>query len=130
MSWPNCAWTRWPISAGDRGTRDPDLPLLADVLAADLLLQLDDPVQQGLGAWRAPGHVDVDRHDLVHALRHRVRVPVRAAAVRAGAERDDVLRLRHLVVDPLEGRGHLVGERPGHYQQVRLAGPMGERDHA
>ena len=34
----------------------------------DLLLELDDAVDERLGARRAAGHEDVDRHDLIDAL--------------------------------------------------------------
>ena len=47
-------------------------------------------LEQSLRPGRTPGHVDVDRDDLVDALGHRVGVPVRAAAVGAGAVGDDV----------------------------------------
>src|SRR3954447_16217863 len=58
-------------------------PALRHVLVLDALLQEDDALQQRLGPRRAARHVDVDRDDLVHALGHGVRVPVRAAAVGA-----------------------------------------------
>ena len=87
-------------------------------------------MQQRLRPGRAAGHVHVDRDDLVDALGHRVRVPVRAAAVGARAERDHVLRLGHLVVEPLDRRGHLVGDRAGDDHQVGLARAVRERDHA
>src|SRR6266516_1806424 len=143
-NWP----TRWSrsasasiqghSSAGDPGLRlGPDhdrLQLVARVallegLGADALLQLDDAVQERLGPGRAAGDVDVHRDDLVDAFGDRVGVPVRPAAVGTGAERDHVLRLRHLVVEPLQGGGHLVGEGARHHQQVGLARAVGEGDH-
>src|SRR5579859_4162237 len=57
--------------------------------AADLLLQLDDSVEQLLGAGRAPRHVDVDGHDAVAAAHHRVGIVVVTAAVGAGTHGDD-----------------------------------------
>jgi len=39
-----------------------------DLPGPDLLVQCQDGVQEGLGGWRAPRCVDVDRHDLVDAL--------------------------------------------------------------
>src|SRR4051795_8643883 len=96
-------------------------PADAGLLAGDLLLEAEDAVQQGLRPGRAAGHVDVDRDDLVDALGDRVRVPVGSAAVAAGAEADDVLRFGHLVVEPLDGRRHLVGDCAGHHHQVGLA---------
>src|SRR5919198_791331 len=130
MSSPNWARSRSAISGGDRGRRELATPLLPDVFLADLLLQLDDAVQQRLGTGRASGDVDVHGNDLVDALGHRVGVPVRSAAVGARAERDDVFGVGDLVVYPLEGRGHLVGHRPGHHQEVGLPGAVGEGDDA
>src|SRR5262249_31898193 len=52
------------------------------------------------------------------------------AAVGARAEGDDVLRLRHLLVEPLDRRRHLVGHGAGHDHQVGLPRPRRERDHA
>ena len=104
------------------------IPLVVKVSAGDLLLQLEDALEQRLGAWRAPGHVDVDRDDRVDALGDRVGVPVGAAGVGAGAERDDVLRLGHLVVEAPHGRRHLVGDRAGDDHQVGLPRTGRERD--
>ena len=38
--------------------------------AADLALQLDQAVEQGLGSGRATRHIDIDGHDAVHAAHH------------------------------------------------------------
>src|SRR5512135_171620 len=48
-------------------------------LVRDLVLQLHDPVDHHLRARRAPGDVDVDRDDAVHAQQSRV-VLIEAAA--------------------------------------------------
>src|SRR3954452_248186 len=100
-AWPSAsaaswvAWTCWSVtsssailssgatpspSADDNGFT---LPALSHVLVLDALLQQHDALEQRLGPGRAAGHVDVDRDDLVHALGHRIAVPVGAAAVRA-----------------------------------------------
>src|SRR5436309_2784329 len=44
--------------------------------AADLPLQLHDPVEQSLGGRRAAGDVDVDRNDAVAAAHHRIAVMI------------------------------------------------------
>ena len=88
------------------------------------------PWSSASGRRRAAGDVDVDRDDLVDALGDGVRVPVRAAAVGAGAEGDDVLRLGHLLVEPLDRGRHLVGDRAGDDHQVGLARAGRERDDA
>src|SRR6266545_2971084 len=72
--------------------------------AADLLLQQQHAVEQRLRRGRAARHVDVDRHDAVAAAHHRIGIVVIAAAVGARAHRDDVARLRHLVVDLAQDR--------------------------
>jgi hypothetical protein len=87
------------------------LPTFGHVLPADALLEQDNALEQCFGPRRASGDVHIDRDDLVHALGHRVRIPVRAATVGARTHGDDVLGVGHLVVQPLDRRGHLVGHR-------------------
>src|SRR3954470_4435172 len=94
------------------------LPPGGHVLVLDALLQEDDALEQRLGPRRAPGDVDVDGDDLVDALRDRVAVPIRSAAVRAAAHRDDVLRVRHLLVEPADGGDDLVGDGAGDDDEV------------
>src|SRR3954469_8091884 len=84
--------------------------VVADALVLDALLQQHDALDEGLGPRRAAGDVHVDGHDLVDALGDRVRVPVGAAAVGARTHGDHVLGVGHLVVEPTDGRGHLVGD--------------------
>src|SRR5262245_29456015 len=67
--------------------------------AADLPLELHHAVEQRLGGRRTAGDVDVYGHDPVAAAHHAVAVVVVAAAVGARAHADDVLGVRHLVVD-------------------------------
>ncbi len=61
----------------------------------------------------------VDRDQTIDTLRHRVRV-VRSAAGRARAHGDDPFRIGHLVPQPADDRGHLLGDRARHDHQVRL----------
>src|SRR5437660_2672386 len=68
------------VSADDNGLTS---PALGHVLALDALLEQHDALEQGLRARRATWDVDVDGDDLVDALGHRVRVPIRPAAVGA-----------------------------------------------
>src|SRR5581483_4089044 len=82
-------------------------PTLGHVLGLDALLEEDDALEQRLWAGRAPGDVHVDGDDLVDALGHRVRVPVGAAAVGARPHGDDVLGVRHLLVEAQHGGRHL-----------------------
>ena len=95
---------------------------LAVALAAlDALLQHHQAVEHLLGPRRAAGDVDVDRHDLVGARHGRV-VLVEAAGRGAHAERDDPLRLAHLIVDAAQGRALALGDGADDDQQVGLAG--------
>src|SRR5918996_1254640 len=103
---------------------------LGEVLAGDLLLQFEDALEQRLRARWTAGHVHVDRHDLVDSLGHGVGVPIRPAGVGARPERDHVLGLGHLLVQPADSGRHLVGDRARHDHQVGLPGPRREWDHA
>src|SRR5207237_10544675 len=78
-------------------------------LAFDLLVEEKNTVQQSFRTWRAAGDVDVDRHDRVDALHHRV-VVENTAGRSAGAHRDHPLGLRHLIVDAAEHRRELEPE--------------------
>src|SRR5215471_9929736 len=89
-------------------------------LGGDLVLQLHEAVDHGLGAGRTARDVNVDRDDRVDPLHGRV-VVVEAAGPGAHAEGDHPLRLGHLVVDALEDGRHLVADRPHHEQDVGLA---------
>src|SRR3954469_20075950 len=84
----------------DRLPAPPLLELVVpDALVLDALLEQHDALDEGLGPRRATGDVHVDGHDLVDALGHRVRIPVRTTAVGARTHRDHVLGVGHLVVE-------------------------------
>jgi hypothetical protein len=68
------------------------------LLALDLLLQLHQPFDQGLGPRRAAGNIDIHRNQAVDPLQDRI-AAIHAAARRAGTHRDAPFRLRHLVPD-------------------------------
>ena len=78
-------------------------------------------VDQGLGARRAAGNVDVDGDVAVDALEDVVALLERAAGDGAGAHGDDVLGLGHLVVEADDLRGHLLGDGAGDDHEVGLA---------
>src|SRR5215213_8724303 len=107
----DAVWGTWAASM---------LPLYGP-FAADLPLQLQDPVEQRLRGRRAARHVDVDRDDAVAAADHRITIMVIAAAVCAAAHRDHVARLGHLVINAAQGRRHLVAQRSGDDHHVGLA---------
>ncbi len=77
------------------------------------------------GRGGQPGHVDVDRHDLIDTLHERVIVED-AADRRTRAHRDHPLGLGHLVVDAAQRRRHFPRETAGDDHQVRLAGRTAE----
>ena len=104
------------------------VPNASDLRLPHLALQLEDAVHEGLAGGGAPGDVDVDGDDAVAAPDDAVAVVVVAAAVGAAAHADDPARLGHLVVDLAQGRGHLVGQGPGHDHHVGLARRRPEDD--
>src|SRR3954447_24876790 len=116
-----------PVSADDNRFTP---PARRHVFVLDALLQQHDAFEQRLGPRRAAGYVDVDGDDLVDALGDGVAVPVWAAAVGARTHRDDVLGVWHLLVEPLDGRDDLVGDRSGDDDEVGLAGAGRQRDDA
>src|SRR3970282_2130876 len=91
-------------------------------LLLDDLLELEDAVDERLGPGGAAGDVDVDRDEQVHPLDHAVGVLVEGAArVGAGAHRDDLFGVGHLLVEPYQPLGHLVRDGRGDDHQVRPA---------
>src|SRR5690606_40563472 len=90
------------------------------IAALDLVLQQQEPVDHAFGAGRAARDVDVAGDDLVDPWQRGV-VVVETAARRAGAERQDVLGLGHLLVDLLEdGRLPQEGLRAEDRKSTRL----------
>src|SRR5207249_10949988 len=91
--------------------------------------QLQQPIQQGFGPGRTAGHVDVYGDDLVHPLDDTIAIVVIPRSS-AGPHRDDVSRLRHLVVDPADHFRHLPGDRAGDDHEVSLPGRCAEHARA
>src|ERR1700682_1760727 len=85
----------------------------------DAVLQLDQPVDHGLGTRRASGNVNVDRDDTVDALEHGV-IVVGAARAGAGAEGHHPLRFRHLLPHAAQDGRLALGDGADHPQQVGL----------
>src|SRR3954454_5498475 len=104
----SCAISSSPVASGNflGGLRAVASPPAEVGALPDLLLQLVDAVHERLGTRRAAGDVDVHGQELVNPLDNRV-VVEHAGARRAGAHRDDPLRLEHLVVDAPDDRRHL-----------------------
>ena len=93
-----------------------------------LSCKLENAVDQRLGGRRTTRNVDVDRHDAVAAAHDGIGIVIVAAAVCAGAHRNDPARLRHLVIDLAERRRHLVDECPRHDHDVGLPRTAAEHD--
>src|SRR3990170_3814812 len=91
------------------------------LLRLDLLAQLQEAVDQGLGPHGAARDEDVRGDERVRALHDAVRVVVRPAADRALPHRDDPLRLRHLLVKPSDGGPELQGDRAVQQEDVALS---------
>ena len=72
------------------------------------------------GRGGQPGHVHIDRQELVDALHDAVDV-VHAARVGARSHRDDPARLHHLLVELLDDRRHLDEHGAGDHHQIGLA---------
>src|SRR5688572_13591440 len=124
--------SRFSGRSGD-GLVDPDpralTGLAEEVAGADVLVEGENAVHEGLGPRGATRHVDVDRDDLVHALDDGV-VVEHPAARGAHAHGDDPLGLDHLVVDLAEHGSHLLAHPAGHDHEVGLAGAGPEHLHA
>src|SRR6476646_3639583 len=90
-------------------------------LLLDLLAQLQQPLDQRLWARRAAGHVDIHRHERVHAL-HRV-ITIVELTTRGGAlaHRDDPLGIGHLLIQTDKARPHLDRDGARDDHQVSLA---------
>ncbi len=86
-------------------------------IVGDFFLQQQQALQEGLGARRATGDVDIDRQDLVDPLDDRVDI-VHAAGIRAAAHRHDPFRVGHLLIDPEDRRAHFLERRSGNDHQV------------
>jgi len=92
---------------------------LATLAVLDAVLELDDAVEEGLGAGRATGDVHVDGDDPVDALDDGV-VVEDAAAGCAIAHGDDPLGFWHLVVNLAQNRSHLLAYASRDDHQVGL----------
>src|SRR5262249_47396978 len=95
--------------------------ILQVLLPFDLLLNLEEPFEQRFGPGWAAGDIDVDGDDLVDPFANRIRVLKEADAIGAAPHRNDVTRLRHLVVKTLHPERHLVRQGAGHDDEI--AGP-------
>src|SRR5712692_3469142 len=87
----------------------------------DLVLQLKEALDQGLGSGRAARHVHINGDHLVDTFEDRVVIVVEGpAARRAGAHGDDVFGLGHLLPQAADDRRNLEGGAPGHDYAVGL----------
>src|SRR5258708_25957949 len=91
------------------------------LLIVDLLLELKNRVENGFGARRAAGNVDVDGDDLI-AAPHDGGIVADAAGSGTSAHGDDPLGLGHLIVELADDGSHFLREAAGDDHQVGLTG--------
>src|SRR5690606_28341851 len=97
-----------------------DDPAQGPPFRADLFLEQDKSLEQGVRTRRAARHVDIDWQKGIDPLDDAVDV-VHAAGIRARPHRNDPARLQHLVVEPLYDRRHLDENRPGNDDEIGLS---------
>jgi hypothetical protein len=97
------------------------LPIGAERHFLNLLVQLQNRVEQHLGARRTTWQVDIDGYYVVYTLNDRVVVehPARGGAY---PHRQNPFRLRHLVVYLTENRCHLLADSACDDHQIGLPG--------
>jgi len=98
------------------------LALETRIAVRDLVLELDERILYRLRAWRAAGYVYVYRDDLVHAEYDVGVASERTAGTGACAHRDHPFGLGHLLVERLDGLGHLEIDGARDDEYVGLAG--------
>src|SRR6266480_2617272 len=93
----------------------------AQFLTIDLALQFHERVQQRFRPRRTTWNVNVDRNVTIDSLEHVVTLLEWTSGNRACAHRDNVFRVRHLVVEPHDLRRHFLGHGAGHDHEIGLA---------
>src|SRR5215469_5533762 len=106
--------------AGGVGMQMPWSAFACQRLCVDLFLQGHERIDEGLGAWRTSWDMYVNGNVAVDTLQNVVSLLKGAARDGARAHGDDVLWLRHLVIEAHYLRGHLFGDSTGDDDQVRL----------
>jgi len=91
------------------------------LFGVNFFLELQNGVEDGFGARRAAGNVDIHGDDLIAALHDGVIVED-AAGSGAGSHGDDPLGLGHLIVKLANDRSHFLGEASGNDHEIGLAG--------
>ena len=86
----------------------------------DFALETHEAFEEGFGAGRASGDVDIDGNEVVDALEDGVRA-IHATAGGACAHGDTPFWFGHLVPDAFDGEGHFISDGAGHDHDVGLA---------
>lgn len=73
-----------------------------------LLLQQKNPLQQRLRRRRTPRHIDINRHNPIHATHHTITIMIIPTSIRTAAHTNNPFRIGHLIVKLSEGRCHFV----------------------
>src|SRR5215831_1743622 len=89
-------------------------------LLINFALQRHERMNQRFGTWWTARNVHIHRDVAVDAFEHVVALLERAATDGTGAHRDDVFRLRHLVVEPHDLWRHFLGHGAGDNHEVGL----------
>ena len=95
-------------------------PAQGPVLLADRVSQQEQPLHECCWAGRAARHIDVHRHELIHALDHAVDI-IHASRVCAGTHGNHPARFHHLVVQTTDDRRHFDKHGACDHHQVRFA---------
>ena len=101
--------------------RNSALPRPVSFWPSIFALQFHEGVEQRLRPRRAAGDVNVDRDVAIDSFQNIVALLERSAGNGAGAHRDDVFRVGHLVVEPDDLRRHFFGHGAGHDHEIGLA---------
>ena len=90
------------------------------LFALDLFLQTHESFQKRFGARGTSRDINIDWDQLIDALQDGV-TPIHPTARRARTHRDTPFRFRHLLPDPFNRQGHLVGDGAGDNHDVTLS---------
>ena len=85
-------------------------------------LQLHHAIHDGLRTWRTTWNKHINRHDFLNAFHNMIARLEWSATDGTTTNSNHILGLSHLVVQTLQGWGHLVGNGAGTHNQVSLTG--------
>ena len=98
------------------------------MLSLDFLLELKETIHESLCSGGTARNININGDNPVTASDHGVTVMIVSTPIGAAAHAHHPAGLRHLVIDLPEGGGHLVGQGPGHNDDISLAGRGSEHN--